>query len=75
VAIRPEAWHIRAANHSGLPARLLKSTYLGSVMEYTFATSIGEIFMVSSDVQDRLVPGAAVSLQLGHHGVSVVEAA
>jgi hypothetical protein len=31
--------------------------------------------MVSSDVQDRLVPGAAVSLQLGHHGVSVVEAA
>ena len=74
VAVRPEAWAIEAATSGGLPARLLKRTYLGSIMEYTFATTLGEIFVVSPDVREPLAVGAPVSLGLTGHGVSVVSA-
>ncbi|WP_395702690.1 ABC transporter ATP-binding protein [Aquabacterium sp.] len=74
VAVRPEAWDIGPATREGLAARLLKRTYLGSVMEYTFATTLGEIFVVSPDVRTPLAPGAPVSLTLAGHGVSVVAA-
>jgi iron(III) transport system ATP-binding protein len=74
VAVRPEAWAIEAATSGGLPARLLKRTYLGSIMEYTFATTLGEIFVVSPDVREPLALGAPVSLGLTGHGVSVVSA-
>ncbi len=75
VAVRPEAWDIGPATREGLAARLIKRTYLGSVMEYTFATTLGEIFVVSPDVRTPLAPGAPVSLTLAGHGVSVVAAA
>ena len=74
VAVRPEAWQIMPATREGLAARLLKRTYLGSVMEYTFATTLGDIFVVSPDVQSPLAVGAPVSLTLSGHGVSVVAA-
>lgn len=73
VAVRPEAWAIRPSGTEGITARLLKRTYLGSVMEYTFATPIGEIFVISSEVQHPLMLGAPVSLELGVRGVSVVD--
>jgi iron(III) transport system ATP-binding protein len=75
VAVRPEAWVIRPATTEGLPARVVKRTYVGSVMEYTLASALGEIFVVSPEVKQRLHPGAPVSLHLADHGVSVVAAA
>ncbi|NRF70436.1 ABC transporter ATP-binding protein [Aquincola sp. S2] len=74
VAVRPEAWAIAPASQAGLPARLLKRTYLGSIMEYTFATTLGEIFVISPEVREPLALGAPVSLGLTGHGVSVVPA-
>ncbi len=74
VAVRPEAWAIGPATGGGLAARLLKRTYLGSIMEYTFATTLGEIFVVSPEVREPLALGAPVSLGLTGHGVSVVSA-
>jgi iron(III) transport system ATP-binding protein len=74
VAVRPEAWAIGPATGDGLPARLLKRTYLGSIMEYTFETTLGEIFVVSPEVREPLALGAPVSLGLTGHGVSVVSA-
>jgi iron(III) transport system ATP-binding protein len=74
VAVRPEAWAIGPASNGGLPARVLKRTYLGSIMEYTFATTLGEIFVVSPEVREPLAVGAPVSLGLTGHGVSVVPA-
>jgi iron(III) transport system ATP-binding protein len=74
VAVRPEAWLVRPATLEGLAARLVKRTYLGSIMEYTFASSLGDIFVVSPDVQLPLETGASVSLHLADHGVSVVAA-
>jgi iron(III) transport system ATP-binding protein len=43
-------------------------------MEYTFATTLGEIFVVSPEVREPLALGAPVSLGLTGHGVSVVSA-
>ena len=72
VAVRPEAWQIGPATQQGLAARLLKRAYLGNVMEYTFFTELGEIFVVSPEVRAPLALGAPVSLVLAEHGVSVV---
>ena len=74
IAVRPEAWQIAPATNSGLAARVLKRTYLGSIMEYTLASALGDIFVVSPQVKHPLEMGAPVSLHLADHGVSVVAA-
>ena len=75
VSVRPEAWVIEpSGDASALAAKLLKRTYLGNVMEYTLATELGEIFVVSHDVKNRYEVGAQVCLRLADHGVSVVAA-
>ncbi|WOB09222.1 ABC transporter ATP-binding protein [Piscinibacter gummiphilus] len=72
IAVRPEAWLIRPVASSGLAARVVKQTYVGSVMEYTLGSPLGDIFVVSPDVKQPLSPGAPVSLYLADHGVSIV---
>jgi iron(III) transport system ATP-binding protein len=75
VAVRPEAWHIHRLSQTegpGLPAKLLKSAYLGSFFEYTFETALGSVFVVSPDLTDVLPLGIEVWLTLADHGVSVV---
>ncbi|HTH08093.1 MAG TPA: ABC transporter ATP-binding protein [Acidovorax sp.] len=72
IAVRPEAWVIGPATSAGLAGRVTKRTYLGSVMEYTFASALGDIFVISPQVQLPLDMGAPVSLTLASHGVSVV---
>ena len=58
-----------------LDGRLLKCAYLGSFQELTIATTIGEIFVVSPDVQRQWTIGETMSLRLSGNGVSVVESA
>jgi iron(III) transport system ATP-binding protein len=72
IAVRPEAWVIGPVSNSGLAARVVKQTYVGSVMEYTLGSLLGDIFVVSPDVKQPLSRGAPVSLHLADHGVSVV---
>jgi iron(III) transport system ATP-binding protein len=72
IAVRPEAWLIRPVANAGLAARVTKQTYVGSVMEYTLSSPLGDIFVVSPDVKQPLNPGAPVSLYLADHGVSIV---
>ncbi|HJS04993.1 MAG TPA: ABC transporter ATP-binding protein [Variovorax sp.] len=74
VAVRPEAWVIRPVANDGLAARVVKRTYVGSIVEYTFRSPLGDIFVVSPEVRQPLNPGAPVSLYLADHGVSVVAA-
>jgi iron(III) transport system ATP-binding protein len=74
VAVRPEAWLVDAPvpqDHS-LPGTLRKASYLGSFYEYTFETALGQIFVVSPDLEKPLQPGAQARLTLAGHGVSVV---
>ena len=72
VAVRPEAWHIGPPG-GGMMARLVKAAYLGSNYEYTFDTELGPVFVVSADLARVLGVGTDVSLQLGDHGVAVVQ--
>jgi iron(III) transport system ATP-binding protein len=74
VAIRPEAWTLGAPDNGGLHGTVSKHAYLGSFQELTVDTSLGAIFVVSSDVKRRWQVGDALSLQLPQRGVSVVRA-
>jgi iron(III) transport system ATP-binding protein len=73
IAVRPEAWVIEPSGYpAALAAKLFKSTYLGTVMEYTFMTELGEIFVVSPNVKCRYEVGVQVCLRLADNGVSVM---
>jgi iron(III) transport system ATP-binding protein len=78
VAVRPEAWALSAADCAdgvaALAATVSKCAYLGSVLEVTLATQLGEIFVVSPDVERWWKPGDAAQLRLQSHGISVVAA-
>ena len=74
VAVRPEAWTVVAPGSGALDGRLIKCAYLGSFLELTVDTAIGEIFVVSPDVARRWTIGDPLGLVLGGTGVSVVEA-
>ncbi len=74
LAIRPEAWRVMPDGTGPLAATVAKTAYLGSVRESTFATALGEIFVVSADLGSVLKAGDAASLDLGGHGWSVLDA-
>ena len=82
VAVRPEAWQVlpdgiasSAAAGGALNGTLLKTAYLGCLQELTLATALGEIFVVSPDVQRIWRVGQTLTLALTEAGVSVVAAA
>jgi iron(III) transport system ATP-binding protein len=72
VAVRPEAWSVVPAGPGSLPGRIVKHAYLGSFQELTIATELGEIFVVSPDVQRQWSAGETLALKLAGQGVSVV---
>ena len=76
VAVRPESWRVTrgAAQAGSLAGQLLKCAYLGSFMELTITTELGEIFVVSPDVKERFALGDTLALTLQGRGVSVVAA-
>ena len=74
VAVRPEAWQVVALGAGALEGTLSKLAYLGNVQELTVNTSLGEIFVVSPDVQRQWKAGEALGLQLLDRGLSVVAA-
>lgn len=73
VMVRPQAWRIGPADTRGLPARVLRSAYLGRVIEYTLlASEIGEIFATSPLARRPHEVGAPVSLTLAAQGTLVL---
>ncbi len=74
VAVRPEAWQVLPPHQGELDATVDKWAYLGSYHEYTFATELGSIFVVSPEVERVWRPGDSVSLRLAGHGLSIVAA-
>jgi iron(III) transport system ATP-binding protein len=76
VAIRPEAIRIdESAVGEGLEGSVRKATYVGGSMEYTVATEIGLLFIVTMAVDRPLPVGTKVSLGLANHGVVPIAAA
>ena len=74
VAVRPEAWQVVAPGDGALAGRLSKRAYLGNVMELSVDTALGEIFVVSPDVQRDWQLGETLGLRLAQRGLSVVAA-
>jgi iron(III) transport system ATP-binding protein len=74
VAIRPEAVRLGAspAGAAGVAGTVVKAAYLGSHMEYTVSSPIGELFVIDPSVAERLIPGTPVAIRLADHGVTVV---
>jgi iron(III) transport system ATP-binding protein len=74
VAIRPEALALTLAPTGGpaLPGKIAKAAYLGTHMEYTVTTPVGELFVVDKDVSNPKTPGADAWLGLTRIGVSLV---
>ncbi|CAN7685300.1 TOBE domain-containing protein [Pseudorhodoferax sp. LjRoot39] len=68
--MRPQAWRLDVPG--GLPATLKKSAYLGGFYAYSFDTPLGSVFVVSTEQEQPLAPGAPTTLGLGQHGVAVV---
>ena len=73
LAIRPEAWQVRAPGVGALAATVARTAYLGSARETTFDTELGPIFVVSADEGSAMKAGDAASLDLAAHGHSVLE--
>ena len=74
VAIRPEAILIERgpATNGTLLGTVSHAAYLGSRMEYSIATEIGELFVTSSTVSEPLSRGDHVALTLADHGVTLI---
>ncbi|MBI2771454.1 MAG: ABC transporter ATP-binding protein [Burkholderiales bacterium] len=74
VAVRPEAWRLGPATASGLAGSVVKRCYLGKAVEYVVKTGLGLVLVTSRGPLMLLELGAPVSLHLGAHGASVLEA-
>ena len=74
VAIRPESVAILPDGGAGLPGTVAKAAYLGGLMEYTIATTLGDLFVVDVAVERPRAVGAAVILRLADHGVVPIAA-
>ncbi|MGQ0664030.1 MAG: ABC transporter ATP-binding protein [Pseudomonadota bacterium] len=74
VAIRPESLVLSEGkpNRPALPGKIAKAAYLGTHMEYTVQSGVGELFVVDRAVARPLQPGAEVWIALAEHGVTVV---
>ena len=85
VAIRPETLVLEpvrpdggtgtgTGSCTGILGTVAKAVYLGSHMEYTVETALGELFVIQHRTDAPMRRGAAVSVILTDRGVSLVRA-
>ncbi len=74
IAIRPESLVLTPAppGRPALEGRIAKAAYLGTHMEYTVSTPVGELFVVDRSVTRPVPAGTPVWLAFEDHGVTVV---
>jgi iron(III) transport system ATP-binding protein len=73
VALRPENIELGPPlQPDTIGGEILKATYLGSHLEYTVATALGQLFVIDRQVGRVLPPGSEVSVGLGASGLSLV---
>ena len=75
VAVRPEAITVEPSPGpaGALPGRVIKATYVGTLIEYSIDTDIGTLFATCSRVERPFKEGDRVALVLAPHGVIVVD--
>jgi iron(III) transport system ATP-binding protein len=74
VAIRPESLRLHAnkPGQSAIAGRVAKASYLGTHIEYTIASALGDLFIVDREVTRPFAIDAPVWMTLADHGVTVV---
>jgi iron(III) transport system ATP-binding protein len=72
LSIRPEAITFTSSQGALLGATIRKAAYLGGLMEYTLDSPVGQLFVISTAVDQPLAAGTAVGIALAHHGVVVI---
>ena len=72
LSIRPEAIAFAPADAAPLVGTVRKASYLGGLIEYTLATPIGELFVISMAVDAPQPVGARVGIALAGHGVVAI---
>ncbi|WP_282609825.1 ABC transporter ATP-binding protein [Pelagibius sp. Alg239-R121] len=73
VAIRPQAISLsESATGGGMQGIVRKSSYLGSHIEYTIETAIGELFVIDGRVAQAIAQDSDVSVELSQQGVTLV---
>jgi iron(III) transport system ATP-binding protein len=74
VAIRPESLRLSSKTPTApaLEGRVAKAAYLGTHMEYTVSTPVGELFVVDRAIMSPMPAGTAVWIVFEDHGVTVV---
>ncbi|MEE9147931.1 MAG: TOBE domain-containing protein, partial [Candidatus Tectomicrobia bacterium] len=72
-AIRPEALRLSLQPATdGMAGCVRKATYLGSHMEYTVDSPLGPLFVVDARIDRPIPTGAAVTVTLAAHGVTLM---
>ena len=76
VAVRPEALHIAAYKPSrpALAGKINKAAYLGTHIEYTVATVLGELFVIERVLLRPHAVGADIWVTFGDHGTTLIPA-
>ena len=72
LSIRPEAITLLSQDAAPLRATVRKAAYLGGLMEYTLDSPIGELFVISTAVDQPLAVGSPVGVALANHGVVAI---
>jgi iron(III) transport system ATP-binding protein len=74
VAVRPESLRLSSKMPPGpaLEGHVAKAAYLGTHMEYTVSTPVGELFVVDRRVVSPVPAGMPVWIAFEDHGVTVV---
>ncbi|MBI3513489.1 MAG: ABC transporter ATP-binding protein [Proteobacteria bacterium] len=74
MAVRPEAIRCTAAPAAAdaIAGTITKSAYLGSRVEYTLDTTVGELFAIDPTARQPLPAGTAVAIRLEPAGVAVI---
>jgi iron(III) transport system ATP-binding protein len=73
VAVRPDAMKLApAAANDSLVGQVLHAAFLGTEMQYTVATPLGELFVRQAEVRQPLPVGGSVAVRFAGFGVSIV---
>ena len=74
IAVRPEAVILETSkDENGFTGTVLKSTYVGSHVEYTLDTGLGEIFVADYRFDAPVPAGSRVRIAFRERGVTLLE--
>ena len=73
MAIRPQAIKLNPAiKKEKKSAKIIKVSYLGDHIEYTLASTLGELFVIDNQMEKQFESGSAVSITFRKHGLSLI---